>query len=447
MKWKYTTQTAAVVLAAGMLAAGGLGPVTASAAGGGSKGDAASATVLQSADLVESDYISFSGAEDDGSVGGLIRVTTADGATFVTYCLEASTPVLKGSLYHDGALSSVPTLKDNPDAGKVNWILQHGYPKITADELGKLVGGKLSRNAAAGATQAAIWRITNHVTGVPWDPVGAKLADYLASHAVDTPEPAVPLSLSPDTVTGKAGSVLGPVTITSTGDPVGAFLDPEAVTAGVTLTDRAGNLLSDSHGALTRPAKSGDPLFLKAPAGAAPGSGTVTATASVPAPVGRALVSSNSQDLLLVGGDGQLRVSASAKVEWTAADTTPPPTGSPEDPSDPGSGGEPEDPGNTTEPEEPGTGGGTPAPSPSAAPSDSPRPSRTPEPTTTTSRAADAGPTSATDEPTGSATSSANGELARTGTSSTATAAAAAAIALCVGTALVLTGLARRRRH
>ncbi|WP_189922903.1 thioester domain-containing protein [Kitasatospora xanthocidica] len=454
MKWNRATKTAAVALATGLLAGGGLAPAVAAAATEGSKGPAATAagTLITAAELAESDYIRFSGDEDDGVPGGLIEVRTAEGGTFLVYCLDTETDVREGSLYQETAPSGATTLKGNPDAGKVNWILQHSYPNVTEGELGKLVGGELSKDAAAGATQAAIWRITNHVAGVPFDSVGAKLADYLTSHAADIPEPAAALSLSPDTVTGKAGTVLGPIVITSSGDPVAASLDPAAVTAGATLTDQEGNVLSDGHGALTRPAKNGGQLFLKVPADATPGQATVTATAAVAAPPGRALTSPDSQDLLVVGGDARVPVSATAKAVWTAADPTPPPTENPEDPSDPGN-GESEEPGNGNKPEEPGNGGNDPAPSPDPTASSSPHPSQTSVPTGTPSHEAGSGPTGATGptgttaEPAGPSTTPADGELAHTGASGTVTAAAAAAVALVAGAVLVLAGLARRRRH
>ncbi|MFB9366228.1 thioester domain-containing protein [Kitasatospora sp. NPDC001664] len=442
------------MLATGLLAGGGFAPAAATAADGRPKGptEAAAGTLITTVELTENDYIRLSGEKDDGAPGGLVKVTTSDGSTFLVYCLDARSDLRTGSLYRETAPSAVPTLKGNSDAGKVNWILQHGYPNVTEGELGELVGGTLSKNAAAGATQAAIWRITNHVTGVPWDSAGAELADYLASHAVDAPEPAAPLSLAPDTVTGRAGEVLGPMVIASTGDEVHASLDPAAVKAGAALTDRTGRVLSDGEGRLTHPAGNGEQLFVKAPADAEAGRAGITATASVPATKGRALVSPDSQDLLLVRGAGRIPVTATAEAGWTANDATPPPSESPEEPGTPEDPGNPEEPGGSgpeqpgggAKPEQPGSDGSGSVPSPTPTASGS---SEIPKPDETPSRETDTKPTGTTTGPAGpSGTPVADGELAHTGASAV-TAAASAAVALGVGTALVLIGLARRRRH
>ncbi|WP_329420029.1 thioester domain-containing protein [Streptomyces sp. NBC_01268] len=369
-------RTASGVLVSGMLASGAATTAVAAEAGAGGDGR----LVVEELTMGERDYIGHvtePEGKDDGLPGGLIKVRTADGDTLFVYCLDALTELREGAAYREAGASEVPTLKGNPDAGKIDWILRHGYPSLTEAALGEQIGAKLSKNAAAGGTQAAIWRLTNHVKAVPMNPAGADLADYLVAHAVDVEEPTPSLTLAPGTVTGPAGSVLGPIGIGSAGDPVGASLDPAAVAAGVTLTDREGNVLSDGSGKLTRPAADGGSLFVKAPAGTPPGSATVSATASVPVRTGHKLVGEGSQALGLVSGD-RVPVTAHAKASWTEATTPTSPTPDPSDsastPPDPSASPSPTTPGATADPGSPGatagpgpTGGTGPGPVDTAA--------------------------------------------------------------------------------
>ncbi|MFC8509610.1 Cys-Gln thioester bond-forming surface protein [Streptomyces sp. NPDC057131] len=352
-----------VGLASGMLLGGAA--ATATAADGGAGGAGREGVVGISYDLVEHDYIAHlyprPGGKDDGAPGGLTKVTTSDGRVFYVYCLDSDTKTKRGAEYREAGRSDVPTLKGNPDAGKIDWILRHGYPTLSKEVLGERIGAELDKNAAAGGTQAAIWRLSNHVAAVPWNPAAAKLADYLVAHAEDVGEPARPLVLAPGTVTGSAGSALGPIRISSTGNPVAASLDPAAVAAGVALTDREGTVLSDADGRLTRPAKNGDELFVTAPADAPEGSATVSATAEAPAEPGRKLVSADSQALALLSGD-RISVAAEARVSWTAAEASPAPTADPgaSASADPGqsASASPTAPGGTGGASAPGTPGG-----------------------------------------------------------------------------------------
>ncbi|MEV7276651.1 Cys-Gln thioester bond-forming surface protein [Streptomyces sp. NPDC093111] len=361
------------MLASGLLVSGAATTAVAAEAGGGDADDGV--VVVKKAALREGDYIAHvtePEGKDDGVPGGLIKVTTEDGDTLLAYCLDVRTAVKRGAEYREADRSEVPTLKDNPDAAKVDWVLRHGYPAYKPADLGKLTGLKLSENAAAGGTQAAVWRLTNHVKAVPLDPAGAALADYLVAHAVDTPEPVTPLVLDPETVTGPAGSVLGPITVGTTGDQVMAALDPAAVAAGVVLTDQEGNVVSGADGRLTQAVMDGESLFVKAPAGARPGTATVSATAFVPVPVGHKLVGEDSQALALVTGD-RVPVIRHAKVSWTGG-TPPSPTPTPT--SDPGGSPSP-----TASPTLPPTASPTASGSPGASASADPSGTPGPDPT------------------------------------------------------------------
>ncbi|GAA2805036.1 thioester domain-containing protein [Streptomyces showdoensis] len=412
MRRKHRSLAAIGALASGLLMSG---PAVAETGAG----DSDDGVLVVAEDTIpEFDYIAHvtePEGEDDGLPGGLIKVTTRDGDTLFAYCLDVRTALRKGAAYRQADRSEVPTLKDNPDAAKVDWVLQHGYPWLSEAELGKLIGRTVSKKAAAGGTQAAIWRLTNHVKAVPWDPAGAALADYLVAHAVDATEPAPSLVLDPGTVTGPAGSVLGPLTIGTTGDQVGASLDPAAVAAGVTLTDRGGKVVSDAEGRLAQSARDGESLFVKAPAGARPGTATVSAMSFVPVPVGRKLVGEGSQALALMTGD-RVPFLAHATVGWTGgASPSPTPTADP---------------------------GGSPSPTPSVPPSASPTAPGSPGVPTSPDPSGSTGPAPA---PSGGADGGT--ELASTGSSRAALGfVLVAAGGLCVIGALVVLVHEWRRR-
>ncbi|MFD7447443.1 thioester domain-containing protein [Kitasatospora sp. NPDC059827] len=410
------------MLATGVLAVGGLTPTEAAAADGRPPGPGVYATVVVAQRLAAGGgFISFDGKEE-GAEGGLMAVTTNDDSDYLAYSLDARSTMKLDSPYDVGRWSDVPTLKGNPDAGKVNWILQHGYPAVPVRKLQKPAGGTLTPAEAATATQAAIWRVTNHVKGVLNSPVPDRLVDYLVSQATDVEEPDVALSLSSDTVTGEAGSLLGPIRVTSTADEVYAFLDPVAVTAGAALTDRAGKVLSDSKGTLIDPVKNGDSLFVKAPTGAKPGSATVHAAAAVPVKGGLALVSPVSQPLILLPTHVRFPTTASKGVSWTAPTSSPSPTATPSH-----------------------------SVSPSASPTTTPTttPSASQSPSATPSASASTGPSAVpSTTPSGSPSATPGGALAATGAGGGVRFAAAAGIGLLlVGGVLVLLNERRRRRR
>ncbi|MGY0459373.1 Cys-Gln thioester bond-forming surface protein [Kitasatospora sp. cg17-2] len=417
--------------------------------------------------IVVGEFVFFGDGKDDGVRGGLMEMRTFDPVAAVFgYSLDARSEMKLGSPYEVGRWSGVSTLKGNADAGKVNWILRHGFPTVTVEELGAIVQGKLTRAQAAAATQAAVWRLTNHVKGVLNSPVPDRLVDYLVSHAVDVEEPAAPLSLAPATVTGSAGSVLGPIGIATTGDQVIGLLGPEAVAAGAVLTDGKGTVLSDGSGRLTGPAKNGDPLFVKVPAAAGAGGGTVSVAGYVPVEDGSVLVSPDSQPLILIGLN-KFHTIARAEVSWTAAAASPSPTATPSGSGSPSASPSPSASASASpsvRPSESGSPSATGEPTGSAGPSTRPGesvpPSATNRPTGSASRTGSASPSesgspSSSGSPSPSAaltsapasTPSTGGALASTGAGGGIRVAAVAGVGLLLGGGVLLLVVERRRRH
>ncbi|MFF7634274.1 Cys-Gln thioester bond-forming surface protein [Kitasatospora sp. NPDC008050] len=310
------------MLTSSVMVGGGFVLAGAAVADGGGTGSGATATLQDG--LKVGGQIKINDG-DWNAGGGLIVLKNADGTEFDTYCIDLNMETKPHAKYQETAWSGT-SLATNPDAGKINWILQNSYPQVS--DLGKLgseVGvGSLTADEAAAGTQAAIWHFSDHVKAVPVDAGAATLASYLISHVQDVKEPAPSLTLSPSSVSGKSGALLGPITVGSTSNSVSASLDSASSAAGVVLTDKSGNVLSDKSGALTAPAKSGDELFVKAPAGANAGTATVSAKASADVQVGRAFTSlgytpqNHSQTLILAGTQTDT-VTASTTATWAPA--------------------------------------------------------------------------------------------------------------------------------
>ncbi|MFE6054079.1 Cys-Gln thioester bond-forming surface protein [Kitasatospora sp. NPDC056446] len=381
-------RTAAVVLTTAVVTGSGLATAPAATADSGLGDDGVSGTLYDG--VLHGALINVKGYEK-AQMGGVFELLTDDDGSLLTYCIDLPTAVVQDARYQEVDWADAPTLKDNDDAGKVNWVLQHAYPKISKQDLGELVHSELSDNDAAAATQAAIWHFSDHVTATPTHPGAAALTEYLVSHAEDVEEPGPSLSLGQAQVTGESGTVLGPIRITSASGEVSAALDTAAVTAGVALTDRAGTVVSDGDGRLTNPAAGGDSLYVKAPADARPGSATITATTSLKVPVGRAFTSPGSQSLIIAGST-VVSATAHAKASWTAATPTPSPSAT-----------------------------ATPSPSATASASTSPPPGPAPSPTATATASATAsGSASASPSPSGRPPTSASTSPAPTAPPSTA---------------------------
>lgn len=79
--------------------------------------------------------------EKDGSrwsVGsaGLFEMRTGQGGTLSTYCIDLRTGARRDFHYKEVGWDR-SSLHHNTDAGKVLWVLEHSYPKVTVAELGR----------------------------------------------------------------------------------------------------------------------------------------------------------------------------------------------------------------------------------------------------------------------------------------------------------------------
>ncbi|WP_432059615.1 LAETG motif-containing sortase-dependent surface protein [Streptomyces sp. S1] len=246
--------------------------------------------------------------------GGLFKMEVEGGGTLSTYCIDLRTPAKHDFDYKEVGWDQ-SSLHNNANAGKILWILENGYPKLSAEELGQKVGAKLSKGDAAAGTQAAIWTLSDDVTAKPDDKDARKLTKYLLENATKLEEPKASLSLSPSSVAGKAGEKLGPVTVNTNAKDVKVSVVPGAP-EGVKVVDKTG--------AAVTTAANGDELFLDVPAGTADGTAELAAEATTKVQLGRAFVSIDGpSQTLILAGSSESTVTAKAAATWAKKGAVP----------------------------------------------------------------------------------------------------------------------------
>ena len=290
----------AVVLLAGAAAGG-----TLAAAGPAAAADSSGVATLGSFEHDQSVTIPGQGAGGAGTVALWYQ-----GQKLTVYCIDIKHPTHNGVRYTETDWAD-STLSSNPDAGKIQWILDHSYPSVSASALAasaQLTGG-LSQDEAAAGTQIAIWHYSDGVDATSSDPRTSALAAWLEQNAVQESQPQPSLQLSPSNVAGTTGGRVGPITVSTSASSV-----------SLQLSAPAGVSLSNSAGQSVQTAVNNEQLYLNVPAGTAPGDAKVSASATTDIPVGRAFtpVDGLSQTMILAG-TSPVSVSAVAQAQWAAA--------------------------------------------------------------------------------------------------------------------------------
>jgi TQXA domain-containing protein/LPXTG-motif cell wall-anchored protein len=308
---------AAAAFAAGVIAAGSLA-TAGTAVADDAPGSGATATLgsLTTSDTVD---VMLPDGREQSIGGGLFSLTAEGGGTLQTYCIDFNTRAINGTEYRETGWGS-STLHDNPDAGKIQWILQNSYPTVDEMTLATNAGvSELSKEQAAAGTQAAIWELSDGVDAVPENDNAEALTDWLLSSAQDVAEPAASLELSPAQVAGQPGQIIGPVTVSTTADSVVVTPDAAAADQGVTIVDANGEYVTEDQ-AVT----DGTELYFSVPADAEDGSASLTATATSQVPVGRAFTGvdpENPTQTMILAGSSDFSVSATASANWAAPGT------------------------------------------------------------------------------------------------------------------------------
>ena len=288
----------------------------------------------------------------------LLNLTLNDDSLLRVYCIEVSVDASFDANMVENGWDKYPVQGSpfNKNRDKINWVLHHGFPGASLEELGKLplnFDGGLAQNEAITATQTAIWHFSDGVDIDQNDPISKDDPEYDAGSAKDvlalygyltgekntgiSEQVIGDLKITPDTATGAIGGKVGPFKVTTNGTVTDIEGDlPE----GVTLVTGDGKSLEDESTEVTN----GTELYYQVAEGTAPGNASFKLTAESPAvETGRLFVSETyAQDpaqSVIVASSETKPLTASAKGSWDVAPvatttpaaptTTPIPQGSP----------------------------------------------------------------------------------------------------------------------
>ncbi|GAB2999630.1 thioester domain-containing protein [Saccharothrix stipae] len=268
----------------------------------------------------------------DANLIPLYVIENGDKTVVKAYCVELPTQLQNGTPLHEVPWNEHPNdrTKFKENAAKVNWILHHSYPLLEADALSEATGRDIDNREAIAATQAAIWHFTDGAS-LKDDPTKDSNpevdADVKAVYAYLTGEkntgieqqPAPTLKVDPKELSGKAGELIGPFTVSTTADKVMLEADlPE----GVTLTDKDGTELPTATegdlGAQAVETKTAD-VYVKVAAGTEPGEVKFSVKANAQLQHGRLFVSVDSSkktQSLIIAKPSEVKVEAEAKAKW-----------------------------------------------------------------------------------------------------------------------------------
>ncbi|MFF0274874.1 LAETG motif-containing sortase-dependent surface protein [Streptomyces sp. NPDC004330] len=305
---------AAAALVSGLVMAGAIATAGPALADDGAPGTGGVTAKLGGMTEWDSVVIAEKNGEKWGVDGGLFKMQVEGGGTLQTYCIDLRTPAKHDFDYKEVGWDQ-SSLHNNENAGKILWILENGYPKRSAEELGQKLGVDLSKGEAAAATQAAIWTLSDDVKATPKSKDARKLTKQLLNDAVKLEEPKASLSLSPSTVAGKAGERLGPITV-STNAQIAKLTTAPGTPDGVKIVDKDGKPVTE--------AKNGDQVYFDVAAGTADGTAGLTAEASTKVSLGRAFVSIDGpSQTLILAGSSESTVTAEASATWAKKGAVP----------------------------------------------------------------------------------------------------------------------------
>jgi TQXA domain-containing protein len=260
---------------------------------------------------------------------GLFEMAVDGGGRLQTYGLDVDNPTQQHARYGETDWGRT-SLHDNPDAGKIVWILRHSYPQVNnLQALAKTSrSGKLSPRTAAAGTQVAIWRFTDgrargHGQGggvrvEAADPAAERLADHLQRSARRMAEPAASLSLGPAALARRSGSRLGPFTVRTGAPGVAVSQTPGSASSGARIVGRDGKPVTS--------VRDGAGLYFDVPAERRAGKGSLTVQAATKVPVGRAFTGVGGHagsEAQILAGSSRSMVSATASVNWAANGAIP----------------------------------------------------------------------------------------------------------------------------
>jgi TQXA domain-containing protein len=233
------------------------------------------------------------------------------GATLQLYCIDIHTDTQIGYGYTLGQWGEANV----PNVGYVAQVLDQFYP-LHPDN--PIFPAGWSDGQKAAATQATVWYFSDgfvlNSSSALFPVVQAMVADAISRGAV--PAPGTPsLTITPSSVSGGAGSVLGPFTVTTDQSTA------QVTATGATMySNRAGTtLLGDGT---TADVPSGQQIWLRSTA--APSTAVLSATATATVPRGNVylydgLAGPASAQKLILGATATLKTTVSATADFREA--------------------------------------------------------------------------------------------------------------------------------
>ncbi|AEV89094.1 cell wall anchor protein [Actinoplanes sp. SE50] len=254
------------------------------------------------------------------SVGGI--QFTIKGQTVPIFCIDYHTGLAANEPYTEGTWDE----SEVKNLTKVQWVLAHGYPNGDINALLTAAHVQMpqldearQRKLLYFGTQTAVWHFSDGIdlgaysdgarlTDKPQYDVVKGIYDYLTTNAVDQPEPAAQLTVTPASATAKAGEKAGPFTVAG---PASA----------ISVSVKGGSAV-DADGKPVTSTSNGGKFWLTA---ADAGKATVTLNAEDSVSFGRVFLYSGGKDKhqkLILGSSIGKPVTASAEATFTPAPVT-----------------------------------------------------------------------------------------------------------------------------
>jgi TQXA domain-containing protein len=273
-----------------------------------------------------------------------------NGTVLRTYCVDFHTAIPDKNIppYVEVPWNKHPAKdsKFNKNGDKINWLLHNGYPEVKSTELQAAVqkahpdfkfADGLSDKEALAATQAAAWFFSDDVkldetNPTPRDEKSAedvkKTYAYLTGDTnkgiPDQPKPE--LTLSPKSIAGTPGTLIGPFTVTTNAPDV---IVSAKVPSGVLLTDKDGNKLPDAGAAKkTLAASDKYDFYVKVPAESTEGKAEIDVKGNSTLTLGRLFISNDwahnpSQGMILAKTE-TVPLETTGEATWNVAGNTTP---------------------------------------------------------------------------------------------------------------------------
>jgi TQXA domain-containing protein len=247
--------------------------------------------------------------QDEGFAGVIYGEPVGGGTDLTLYCIDIRTDTYIGNGYVLGTWDEANV----PGVGYVARILEDYYPNGSAPTQ-KPNGTPLTEDETAAAVQAAIWYYSDHFVLPSSDnlftTVEAIANEVKSQGPVDTPtDPS--LTLTPGSLSGPAGSVIGPYTVSSTDSSVTITVDA----TGANMYSNSSATTPIANGATVH---SGQEIWLKSTGSSA---ATLAATAVATVPAGNVYLytgGASSAQKLILSTTGILTTTVSATADFEA---------------------------------------------------------------------------------------------------------------------------------